>query len=251
MIGWIKLHRQIRNHWVFKNANYFKAWVVIISEVNHKSAKVLIEGELIDCKRGQSINSLATWVRILGDDWTIQKLRTFLKLLEKDKMIKTEGLRKTTRLSVCNYESYQSEQQGDNKDTTSKQQGDNKEVTTNKNDNKEKNEKEEKEINRAIALESDFEIFWNAYDKKIDYKKTKAKFISLSGVKRQQALNTVLFYVKKTEEKKYRKNPWTWLNGECWKDELAVMKIEDVQEPKRNYTFAELMERDAITKTNL
>jgi hypothetical protein len=112
-------------------------------------------------------------------------------------------------------------------------------------------EEEEKEINRAIALESDFEIFWNAYDKKVDYKKTKAKFISLSGVKRQQALNTVLFYVKKTEEKKYRKNPLTWLNGECWKDELAVMKIEDVQEPKRNYTFAELMERDAVTKTNL
>jgi hypothetical protein len=112
-------------------------------------------------------------------------------------------------------------------------------------------EEEEKEINRAIALESDFEIFWNAYDKKVDYKKTKAKFISLSGVKRQQALNTVLFYVKKTEEKKYRKNPWTWLHNECWKDELAVMKIEDVQEPKRNYTFAELMERDAVTKTNL
>lgn len=141
MIGWIKLHRQIRSHWVFKNANYFKAWVVIISEVNHKSTKVIIEGELIECKRGQSINSLATWVKILGDDWTIQKLRTFLKLLEKDEMINTEGLRKTTRLTVCNYESYQSEQQGDNKQTTNRQQGDNKEITTNKNEKKEKNEK--------------------------------------------------------------------------------------------------------------
>jgi hypothetical protein len=141
MSGWIKLHRQIRNHWVFKNANYFKAWVVIISEVNHQSTKVLIEGELIECKRGQSINSLATWVRILGDEWTVQKLRTFLKLLEKDGMINTEGLRKTTRVTVCNYESYQSEQQGDNKQTTKRQQADNKEITTNKNEKKEKNEK--------------------------------------------------------------------------------------------------------------
>jgi hypothetical protein len=139
MSGWIKLHRQIRNHWVFKNANYFKAWVVIISEVNHQSTKVIIEGELIECKRGQSINSLSTWVSILGKDWTIQKLRTFLKLLEKDGMINTEGLRKTTRLTVCNYDSYQSEQQGDNKQTTNRQQGDNKETTTNKNV---KNEKE-------------------------------------------------------------------------------------------------------------
>ena len=139
MSGWIKLHRQIRSHWVFKNANYFKAWIVIISEVNHQSAKILIEGELIECKRGQSINSLATWVSILGDDWTIQKLRTFLKLLEKDEMINTEGLRKTTRLTVCNYDSYQSEQQANNKQTTSSQQGDNKEITTNKNVKNEKN----------------------------------------------------------------------------------------------------------------
>lgn len=144
MNGWIKLHRQIRNHWVFKNANYFKAWVVIISEVNHQSSKVLIEGELIECKRGQSINSLATWVSILGHDWTIQKLRTFLKLLEKDGMINTEGLRKTTRLTVCNYDSYQSEQQADNKQTTNSQQADNTQLTTNKNV---KNNKEENKIN--------------------------------------------------------------------------------------------------------
>lgn len=143
MSGWIKLHRQIRNHWVFKNANYFKAWVVIISEVNHQSSKVLIEGELIECKRGQSINSLATWVNILGDDWTIQKLRTFLKLLEKDGMINTEGLRKTTRLTVCNYDSYQSEQQADNKQTTNSQHTANTQLTTNKNV---KNNKEEKNV---------------------------------------------------------------------------------------------------------
>ena len=150
MSGWIKLHRQIRSHWVFKNANYFKAWVVIISEVNHKSTKVVIEGELIECKRGQSINSLATWVNILGDDWTIQKLRTFLKLLEKDEMINTEGLRKTTRLTVCNYESYQSEQQGDNKQTTNRQQADNKEITTNK------NVKNEKNVNNTIPTKEEF-----------------------------------------------------------------------------------------------
>jgi len=138
MSGWIKIHRQIRNHWVFKNANYFKAWVAIILEVNHKPIKIVIEGELIECNRGQSANSLATWVKILGDDWTVQKIRTFFKLLEKDGMINTEGLRKTTRITVCNYDSYQGEQQGDNKETTNRQQGDNKEITTNNNVKNEK-----------------------------------------------------------------------------------------------------------------
>jgi hypothetical protein len=224
MSGWIKLHRQIRNHWVFKNANYFKAWVAIISEVNHKSTKVIIEGELIECKRGQSINSLATWVRILGDEWTIQKLRTFLKLLEKDKMINTEGLRKTTRLTVCNYESYQSEQQGDNKQTTRKQQGDNKEITTNKNEKKEKNEKE-------VLLDE-----WISYRNEIkkvltdaSIQKLKNKMALYSDEKCKFVINTSisngwqgLFWDKYTEQPKQQ----TIISDFVYKDESNMTDEE-------------------------
>jgi hypothetical protein len=139
MSSWIKLSRKIRTHWVYKDADYFKAWVTILTEVNFKPAKVLIQGELLECNRGQSVNSLATWVSILGDEWTIQKFRTFIKLLEKDEMINIEGLRKTTRLTVCNYDSYQSEQQTNNTQTTDKQHTANTQLTTNKNVKKEKN----------------------------------------------------------------------------------------------------------------
>jgi len=54
-------------------------------------------------------------------------------------MINTEGLRKTTRLTVCNYDNYQSEQQANNKETTSSQHTANTQLTTNKNVKKEKN----------------------------------------------------------------------------------------------------------------
>ena len=53
MSNWIKLSRKIRKHWVYQNADYFKAWVTILTEVNFKASKVLIQGELIDCDRGQ------------------------------------------------------------------------------------------------------------------------------------------------------------------------------------------------------
>lgn len=92
--------------------------------------------------------------------------------------------------------------------------------------------KEEKNIERAIALESDFENFWRTYDKVSDYHKCKKKFMALSNIKRNHVMNTVSFYVQRTPEKKYRKNPYTWLNGECWNDELAIMKEEDLKEPK-------------------
>jgi hypothetical protein len=75
-------------------------------------------------------------------------------------------------------------------------------------------------IERSIELESDFEIFWNIYDKKIDTKKCKAKFLKLSEANRNLALNMVKSYVDSTPNKEFRKNPYTWLNGECWKDEF-------------------------------
>lgn len=99
--------------------------------------------------------------------------------------------------------------------------------------------KEEKNIERAIALESEFETFWRTYDKVSDYHKCKKKFMALSNIKRHHVMNTVSFYVQRTPEKKYRKNPYTWLNGECWNDELSIMKEADLKEPK---SFTKLTE---------
>ena len=141
MSGWIKLHRKIICHWIFQKPEYLHAWITILLKVNHSDKKVLIQGELIECNRGQSLNSLATWTGLFGRGWTMQKTRTFLKLLKNDAMINMEGLRKTTRLTVCNYDSYQDEQHTNNTQTTHKQQGDNKEITTNKNDKNDKNKK--------------------------------------------------------------------------------------------------------------
>lgn len=113
-------------------------------EVNHSDKKVEIEGELIECSRGQSLNSMQTWADVFGKGWTRQKVRTFFKLLEKDQKVNQQGLRKTTKLSVCNYDSYQSNQPRDNQQTnqeiTNRQPTDNQEITTNNNVNNNNNE---------------------------------------------------------------------------------------------------------------
>ena len=139
--GWIKLHRDIVKHWIWKDPNYFKAWTCILLEANHAETKVLIKNELIIVKRGQSVNSLKTWVSLFGKGWTVQKIRTFLKLLKDDSMINMEGLRNTTRITVCNYDKYQSQQHTDNTQTTRKQHAANTQPTTNKNEKTLKNEK--------------------------------------------------------------------------------------------------------------
>lgn len=139
MTGWIKLHRTILKHWIWSNPDYVKAWLTILLTVNHEEAKSLIRGELIICGRGQSILSLQSWAELFGRKWSIQKVRTFFDLLKVDEMITTEGLRNTTRLTVCNYDSYQDEQQTENTQTTDREQASNTQVTTNNKNKKNKN----------------------------------------------------------------------------------------------------------------
>jgi len=139
MNGWVRLYRKSLDHWLYNESRPHtrrEAWEDMLLLANHSDEKVMIEGELIECKRGQSVMSLKSWAKQFK--WSIQQIRTFFKLLQNDNMIVTEGMRKTTRVTICNYEIYQSEQQADNKQTTRRKHGDNKQITTNKNDKNEK-----------------------------------------------------------------------------------------------------------------
>ena len=190
MEGWIKIHRQIQKHWIWNNAEYLKAWIAILITVNHEDNKVLIHGELFNCGRGESLMSLSSWTKTFGKGWSIRKTRTFLELLKNDLMIKTEGCHKTTRLTVCNYDSYQDVRQANDKQTTSKRQANDKQTTTNKNDKNYKNEKNYKEEDIIISdeikkLKEDFERFNNWLDtettfiRKIKTQMTEEQFIKL------------------------------------------------------------------------
>ena len=80
--GWIKVFRSIRKHWIFKDAEKFRAWMIILMEVNHSDYKVNLKNEIFICKRGQSLNSLEKWSNLFGKNWNKSKTRRFLKLLE-------------------------------------------------------------------------------------------------------------------------------------------------------------------------
>ncbi len=151
-IGWIQLHRSIEDHWIYDNPSYLKAWICILLNVNHESKKVTIDNELFECLRGSSLRSIQTWVRLFGKNWTSKKVRTFFKLLEDDSMIKYKGMRKTSHLTVCNYDTYQSK---GNTEVTQKANRSNTEVTqkaTNNNDNNYKNENNENSLESRQAI---------------------------------------------------------------------------------------------------
>lgn len=153
------------DHWIWQDDAYYRAWSTILMTVNHKDEKVLIHKELIECKRGQSLLSLPGWTKMFGRRWTVQKTRTFLNLLKQDRMIELEGLRKTTRLTVCNYEYYQGSQQTNNRQITDIQQTDNRQITSNNKLKNEKNDKNEKKEYISLPIEkkyNDFIVLFNS-----------------------------------------------------------------------------------------
>jgi hypothetical protein len=103
--GWILIYRRIKEHWIWKSSRRFQWWIDILLTVNHEDKKVFVNGKLIDCKRGQCVKSLETWAK----EWNVSKgaVRDFFNLLHGDLMIFSENLKITTRITVCNYDSYQ------------------------------------------------------------------------------------------------------------------------------------------------
>lgn len=74
--------------------------------------------------------------------------------------------------------------------------------------------------NRAAAPEpDDFQEFWDLYDHKKDRFKSERKWKSLNKVEQAAAIAHVPAYVQATPEKRFRKDPLTYLNGRCWLDE--------------------------------
>ena len=93
-------------------------------------------------------------------------------------------------------------------------------------------EKEKKESDKSLI--SLFNSFWKLYPKKVDKKKSQDKYIKLLTKNKSlhpmiiNALNKQIDWRNKADEKTFIpewKNPTTWLNGECWNDEVNKTEI--------------------------
>lgn len=69
--------------------------------------------------------------------------------------------------------------------------------------------------------EFNFEKFWNLYNKKVERKKCERKFNKLSFEIRKKIFQHIPKYFKSIEGTfQNKKHPATYLNGECWNDEI-------------------------------
>lgn len=104
--GWVSLHRQIREHWLWKDKPFSKgqAWVDMILRANHSEAKIVVDKEIICIPEGAFYSSETA----LSEDWgwSRKKVHGFIDVLTKDTMLGIEKHRKGAVFFLINYSNF-------------------------------------------------------------------------------------------------------------------------------------------------
>lgn len=74
----------------------------------------------------------------------------------------------------------------------------------------------------AKSSRIDFDIFWDAYEKKVGKDKCKKKWAKMTAADQAGALSLIEEYKKVQPDKYYRKDPITYLNQKPWNDEEFI-----------------------------
>lgn len=96
----------------------------------------------------------------------------------------------------------------------------NKNKTKNKSDNNNNNE---------------FDLVWDMYGKKGNKKTSLSKFTNLKDSEKKLMAKHLPEYIKSKPEKQYRKNLETYINQECWNDEIEDYRNEKTTTSVRAY----------------
>lgn len=222
--GWISIYRRIREHWIWQDPVKFQRWIDLLLEVNHTGRKVNLGCAIIECERGQTIRSLSNWAK----RWKCSKssARRFLELLEKDQMIVSESVSKTTRITVCNYDDYQNTR-NDDEPIAERSRNDDEPIADPNNNYNNSNNRISKEAKSKIDVYP-FDEFWNDYDKKRGSKeKLIKKWNKISDSEKLKIKEHIPIYKKAQPDKAFRKDPETFLNNKSWNDEIITSNGKD------------------------
>lgn len=67
-----------------------------------------------------------------------------------------------------------------------------------------------------------FDVFWQMYDKKVDRGKCEPKWNRLSDKERSECMARLPEYVMATPDKRFRRDPETYLNNKSWENEIVT-----------------------------
>jgi hypothetical protein len=206
--GWIKLYRKFDEWEWFNISEMVHLFIYLLLNANHEDG----EWRGVAINRGQIITGLHKLNE--RTKISIRTLRTCLYRLRKTGEIDIQTTNKYSIITILNYESYQGNRQAIDKQPD-KQSTSNRQTTDNK--------QEDKEGNNEINIS--FDVFWNAYDKKVGNKKLCIqRWNKLKDAERQKIIDTLPTFIASIRDKQYLPYPEKYLNQRRWEDELPTVR---------------------------
>ena len=183
--GWVSIHRKILKNPILKmNRSYsrFEAWIYLLLRATYNNQKVVLGSDIYELKSGEILTSQKKLCKQFK--WGNSRLRTFLKLLQKDGMINVKTNSKLTHLTILNYNKLQRNQIATKSLTNHNQIHSNKENKTNK-DIYTRIDEFKKQCEELLPAEHDeYENFINYYTEYNDGgKKFKKEFYKTFNIK--------------------------------------------------------------------
>lgn len=106
--GYISLFRSVQTHWIYeqkRKRTKLEAWIDLLLTACHKDCEEPIGFDLIVIKRGEILTSQDSLSKKWK--WDRNSVRKFLTMLHKASMIETLSTPKYTKITICNYGTYQ------------------------------------------------------------------------------------------------------------------------------------------------
>lgn len=146
--GYIKLHRQITDHWLWDNDEPFdkrSAWIDLLLMASWKTGTRDFKGQIIEQRRGDVVTSMKSLSMRWG--WSEGKVRRYLDALSKDGMLTKKRQSHGVVLTIENFSFFQDERRTDGSSLGSS-------LGSSHGDNR-RRDKESKEDARARGSEED------------------------------------------------------------------------------------------------
>lgn len=105
MAGWIKISREIVNHWLWQDAERLKWWMDLLFLAAWEEKKQLVGKQLVVLQKGQLIASLSFLCNRWGRSRTM--VEPFLNLLIAEEMIEKSVSKNISIITIVNYEKFQ------------------------------------------------------------------------------------------------------------------------------------------------
>ena len=147
--GWIKVHRELISHPIWKNSSpqHKTVLITLLCMANHEANQWEWNGRQFVVKPGQFVTSIEHIRQSCGKGVSTQNVRSALARFKKLEFLTYESTKTGTLVTIEKWGKWQGSDATGNKDTnkevTNNQQTGNKQVTTNKNDKNDKKDKED------------------------------------------------------------------------------------------------------------